>query len=207
MPCAHAAFAPPAIAPHQPLRAPAVSRRSNCRFRSPAASMCRCAWSEVPGWNDDDHLAAYKTFRASCKPIAAQHDAAGRSEGAWHVAARALPHRAGPRNFRRRRRPRPSSSNISCRCASRGSARTTASSPAITSRSSRARGPRTRSTTCRSIAGPPICSCAAPSRPRPACRTRARCSARSAAASSCPITIAARSRTVRSTAAASKSAG
>src|SRR6478735_8821448 len=29
------------------------------------------AWSEVAGWNDDDHLAAYKTFRASCKPIAA----------------------------------------------------------------------------------------------------------------------------------------
>jgi membrane-bound lytic murein transglycosylase A len=31
------------------------------------------AWSEVAGWNNDDHLAAYKTFRASCKPIAAQH--------------------------------------------------------------------------------------------------------------------------------------
>ena len=30
------------------------------------------AWSEVAGWNDDDHLAAYKTFRTSCKPIAAQ---------------------------------------------------------------------------------------------------------------------------------------
>jgi membrane-bound lytic murein transglycosylase A len=30
------------------------------------------AWSEVAGWADDDHLAAYKTFRASCKPIAAQ---------------------------------------------------------------------------------------------------------------------------------------
>ena len=31
------------------------------------------AWSDIPGWSDDDHLAAYKTFRASCKPIAAQH--------------------------------------------------------------------------------------------------------------------------------------
>jgi membrane-bound lytic murein transglycosylase A len=30
------------------------------------------AWANVPGWNDDDHLAGYKTFRASCKPIAAQ---------------------------------------------------------------------------------------------------------------------------------------
>jgi membrane-bound lytic murein transglycosylase A len=30
-------------------------------------------WSEVAGWAEDDHLAAYRTFRASCKPIAAQH--------------------------------------------------------------------------------------------------------------------------------------
>jgi membrane-bound lytic murein transglycosylase A len=32
------------------------------------------AWADVPGWNDDDQLAAYRTFRASCRPIAAQHD-------------------------------------------------------------------------------------------------------------------------------------
>ena len=30
------------------------------------------AWSDVTGWNEDDHLAAYKTFRDSCKPIVAQ---------------------------------------------------------------------------------------------------------------------------------------
>ncbi|MGH6714191.1 MAG: murein transglycosylase A [Bradyrhizobium sp.] len=30
------------------------------------------AWSDIAGWSDDDHLAAYKTFRDSCKPIAAQ---------------------------------------------------------------------------------------------------------------------------------------
>jgi membrane-bound lytic murein transglycosylase A len=30
-------------------------------------------WTEVAGWSDDDHLAAYQAFRASCKPIAAQH--------------------------------------------------------------------------------------------------------------------------------------
>ena len=29
-------------------------------------------WSDIPGWKDDDHLAAYKTFRASCKSIVAQ---------------------------------------------------------------------------------------------------------------------------------------
>ncbi|WP_407157341.1 murein transglycosylase A [Bradyrhizobium sp. STM 3557] len=32
------------------------------------------AWADVPGWTDDDHLAAYRTFRASCKPIAAKPD-------------------------------------------------------------------------------------------------------------------------------------
>jgi membrane-bound lytic murein transglycosylase A len=32
------------------------------------------AWADIPGWNDDDQLAAFRTFRASCRPIAAQHD-------------------------------------------------------------------------------------------------------------------------------------
>jgi membrane-bound lytic murein transglycosylase A len=31
------------------------------------------AWTDIAGWSDDDHLAAYRAFRASCKPIAAQH--------------------------------------------------------------------------------------------------------------------------------------
>jgi membrane-bound lytic murein transglycosylase A len=30
------------------------------------------AWSDISGWSEDDHLAAFQTFRASCKPIAAQ---------------------------------------------------------------------------------------------------------------------------------------
>jgi membrane-bound lytic murein transglycosylase A len=30
------------------------------------------AFSEIPGWGQDDHLAAFKTFRESCRPIAAQ---------------------------------------------------------------------------------------------------------------------------------------
>jgi membrane-bound lytic murein transglycosylase A len=29
-------------------------------------------WAEIAGWSDDDHLQAYKAFRVSCKPIAAQ---------------------------------------------------------------------------------------------------------------------------------------
>jgi membrane-bound lytic murein transglycosylase A len=30
------------------------------------------AWADIAGWREDDHLQAYKTFRTSCKPIAAQ---------------------------------------------------------------------------------------------------------------------------------------
>ena len=30
------------------------------------------AWADIAGWNNDDHLAAYKTFRTSCKAIVAQ---------------------------------------------------------------------------------------------------------------------------------------
>ena len=30
------------------------------------------AWADIAGRSDDDHLAAYKTFRASCRPIGAQ---------------------------------------------------------------------------------------------------------------------------------------
>jgi membrane-bound lytic murein transglycosylase A len=29
-------------------------------------------FAEIPGWTEDDHLAAYKAFRTSCRPIAAQ---------------------------------------------------------------------------------------------------------------------------------------
>ncbi|SHK67522.1 membrane-bound lytic murein transglycosylase A [Bradyrhizobium lablabi] len=32
------------------------------------------AWADIAGWKDDDHLQAYKAFRTSCKPIAAQRD-------------------------------------------------------------------------------------------------------------------------------------
>jgi membrane-bound lytic murein transglycosylase A len=39
------------------------------------------AWSDMPGWSEDDHLAAYKTFRASCKPIAAQHGLPSEAKG------------------------------------------------------------------------------------------------------------------------------
>ena len=31
------------------------------------------AWGDITGWREDDHLAAYKAFRISCQPIAAQN--------------------------------------------------------------------------------------------------------------------------------------
>src|ERR1700722_15924762 len=33
------------------------------------------AWSDISGWNEDDHLAAYKAFRVSCMSIAEQRNA------------------------------------------------------------------------------------------------------------------------------------
>jgi membrane-bound lytic murein transglycosylase A len=35
------------------------------------------AWSSVAGWSEDDHLQAYKAFRLSCKPIAAERKPPG----------------------------------------------------------------------------------------------------------------------------------
>lgn len=45
-------------------------------FEIPGAQYLPLAWADVKGWSDDDHLAAYKTFRASCKTINAQAGAA-----------------------------------------------------------------------------------------------------------------------------------
>jgi membrane-bound lytic murein transglycosylase A len=44
-------------------------------FEIPGAQYLPLAWAEVKGWNDDDHLAAYRTFRASCRSISAQTSA------------------------------------------------------------------------------------------------------------------------------------
>lgn len=38
----------------------------------PDSQYAPVAWSDVPGWADDDQLAAFNTFLASCRPIAAQ---------------------------------------------------------------------------------------------------------------------------------------
>ncbi|WLA65592.1 murein transglycosylase A [Bradyrhizobium diazoefficiens] len=38
-------------------------------FEISGAQYLPLAWADVKGWSDDDHLAAYKTFRASCRSI------------------------------------------------------------------------------------------------------------------------------------------
>ncbi|MDE5444469.1 lytic transglycosylase [Bradyrhizobium sp. CSA207] len=45
-------------------------------FEIPGAQYLPLTWADVKGWSDDDHLAAYKTFRASCRSINAQTAAA-----------------------------------------------------------------------------------------------------------------------------------
>ncbi|WP_314953646.1 murein transglycosylase A [Bradyrhizobium cosmicum] len=59
--------APPRALPYPQLRLP---------FEIPGAQYLPLAWAEVKGWSDDNHLAAYKTFRASCRTISAQTGAA-----------------------------------------------------------------------------------------------------------------------------------
>ena len=58
--------------PPRPLPYPQLS----LPFEIPGAQYLPVAWTDVKGWGDDNHLAAYKTFRASCKPINAQNGAA-----------------------------------------------------------------------------------------------------------------------------------
>ena len=40
-------------------------------FEFPGSQYMPAAWSDIAGWADDDQLAAFNTFRASCKPILA----------------------------------------------------------------------------------------------------------------------------------------
>lgn len=42
-------------------------------FDIPGTQYLPLAWTDVAGWSDDDHLAAYKAFRVSCKSITPQN--------------------------------------------------------------------------------------------------------------------------------------
>lgn len=48
------------------------------------------AWADIAGWSEDDHLLAYKAFRLSCKPIAAQRKPAAEPTGESKGVPKAL---------------------------------------------------------------------------------------------------------------------
>jgi membrane-bound lytic murein transglycosylase A len=60
----------------KPSRPPAVRHLPYPELESPfqinGGQYAPVAWSEIAGWREDDHLAAYKAFRVSCRPISAQ---------------------------------------------------------------------------------------------------------------------------------------
>jgi membrane-bound lytic murein transglycosylase A len=60
--------------PHQPPPPPRPLPYPNLEspLQISGSQYAPLAWSDIAGWNDDDHLAGYKAFRTSCKPIAAQ---------------------------------------------------------------------------------------------------------------------------------------
>jgi membrane-bound lytic murein transglycosylase A len=58
--------------PYQPLSRPLPYPLLEMPLQISGSQYAPLAWSDVAGWNDDDHLAAYRAFRTSCKPIAAQ---------------------------------------------------------------------------------------------------------------------------------------
>lgn len=51
---------------------PAASKPAKSPFEMTDSQYAPVNWGEVPGWADDDQLAAFGTFLASCRPIAAQ---------------------------------------------------------------------------------------------------------------------------------------
>jgi len=63
----------------QPVRALPYPRLPT-PFEMPGAQYLPLAWSDVAGWRDDDHLAAYKAFRVSCRLIAAQKQSLAQSK-------------------------------------------------------------------------------------------------------------------------------
>jgi membrane-bound lytic murein transglycosylase A len=58
--------------PHPPVSRALPYPRLEWPLQISGSQYAPLAWSDLAGWNDDDHLAAYKAFRTSCKPIAAQ---------------------------------------------------------------------------------------------------------------------------------------
>jgi membrane-bound lytic murein transglycosylase A len=62
---AHPDLPKPRSIPYPPLAWP---------FEISGSQYAPVAWANIAGWNEDDHLLAYKAFRASCTPISAQRN-------------------------------------------------------------------------------------------------------------------------------------
>jgi membrane-bound lytic murein transglycosylase A len=61
-------YSDPRPAPSRPLPYPSLE----LPLQINGGQYTTAAWSDIAGWSADDHLAAYKVFRVSCKPIVAQ---------------------------------------------------------------------------------------------------------------------------------------
>jgi membrane-bound lytic murein transglycosylase A len=58
--------------PHLPHARPVPYPSLAWPFEISGGQYAPVAWADIAGWSEDDHLQAYKAFRASCKPIVAQ---------------------------------------------------------------------------------------------------------------------------------------
>jgi membrane-bound lytic murein transglycosylase A len=70
------AFAARRVRPHLPTPPPVYRKLPyptlEWPFEISGGQYSPIAWADIPGWREDDHLSAYRAFRLSCTPIAAQ---------------------------------------------------------------------------------------------------------------------------------------
>ncbi|MFZ2154897.1 MAG: MltA domain-containing protein [Bradyrhizobium sp.] len=69
---AHRAHKPHSARPHLPNIRAVPYPRLAWPLEISGSQYAPVAWADVAGWREDDHLAGYKAFRVSCRPIAAQ---------------------------------------------------------------------------------------------------------------------------------------
>ena len=60
------------VRPHLPYSRPVPYPRLAWPIEISGSQYIPVAWADIAGWSEDDHLAAYKAFRISCRPISAQ---------------------------------------------------------------------------------------------------------------------------------------
>jgi membrane-bound lytic murein transglycosylase A len=60
------------VHPHLPDPRPVPYPRLDLPIEISGGQYAPVAWADIAGWSEDDHLQAYRAFRTSCRPIAAQ---------------------------------------------------------------------------------------------------------------------------------------